>query len=287
MPVRKAVIPAAGLGTRFLPATKAVPKELLTVVDRPGIQYAVEELARAGVTNICIVTSEGKEAITDHFGKNSKLEAALSQSGKHALLEEVRRLQDLADIYAVYQHEPLGLGHAVSVARDHVQDEPFVVALPDEIFDPKGNAVGAMIEAFDEKDTTVAAVTKVPADEIGLYGAIATRHPGEALMPVDWVIEKPDPAQAPSDLALVGRYVLHPEVFDVLAKLEPGSSGEIQLSDALGIMGEKGRLFGYRYDGRRWDVGTKLGYLKAMVELGVEHPELGRPFKAFLDEFVK
>ncbi|MGH2773531.1 MAG: UTP--glucose-1-phosphate uridylyltransferase [Actinomycetota bacterium] len=287
MPIRKAVIPAAGLGTRFLPASKAVPKELLCVVDRPGIQYAVEELSRAGVTDICIVISEGKEAIGEHFGANYRLETALATGGKDVLLREVKRLQDLAEIYTVHQNKPLGLGHAVGVARDHMDGEPFVVVLPDEIYDPNVDTIGGLIKAYEETEVSVAAVTRVPGDEIRLYGAISTSSPDDRLMPVDWVVEKPEPQEAPSDLALVGRYVLHPEIFDVLADLPPGSSGEIQLSDALGVLGGKGRLYAYRYDGRRWDIGTKLGYLKASVELGAEHPELGEQFQSFLRSLMR
>ncbi|MGI8426078.1 MAG: UTP--glucose-1-phosphate uridylyltransferase [Actinomycetota bacterium] len=287
MPIRKAVIPAAGLGTRFLPASKSVPKELITVVDRPVIQYSVEELVRAGITNICIVTSPGKEAVTDHFSKNSRLEAALERTGKLAELEEITRLYEMAEIYSVNQNEPLGLGHAVWVARDHIDDEPFIVVLPDELFDPAGNCLNDMTAAFEERSMSVTAVTQVPHDSIKAYGSIAPADPadlenGAQLIKVSGVVEKPDPAVAPSDLALIGRYVLSPEIFDVLAKLEAGAGGEIQLADALGVLAGEQKLLAFDYEGRRWDVGTKAGYLEAVVTLGLEHPRLGPGFAKFL-----
>jgi UTP--glucose-1-phosphate uridylyltransferase len=285
MPVRKAVIPAAGLGTRFLPASKAVPKELVTVVDRPIIQYTVEELVRAGITNICIVSSPGKEPLTDHFSSNSKLESALSKKGKLHLLEEIRRIQDMADIYSVMQNQPLGLGHAVWVAREHIEDEPFAVLLPDELMDPGANLVGEMVETFDDRGASVVAVTQVPNEEIELYGSIKPDDPSADTMWVQSVIEKPDPDTAPSDLALIGRYVLEPEVFEVLGKLDPGAGGEIQLTDALNVLAGRGRLVAKRYDGRRWDSGTKEGFLEATVALGVDHPELGPGFHQYLKQF--
>jgi len=287
--VRKAIIPAAGLGTRFLPASKAVPKELITVVDRPVIQYSVEELVRAGITNICIVTSQGKESVTEHFGRNSKLEAALERTGKLEQLEEITRLYEMAEIFSVNQNEPLGLGHAVWVARDHIDDEPFVVLLPDELFDPAGNCLNDMVAAFDERSMSVTAVTQVPHESIKAYGSIAPADPddiksGRTLIEVSGVVEKPDPAVAPSDLALIGRYVLAPEIFDILAKLDPGAGGEIQLADALGILAGRQALLAFNYQGRRWDVGTKAGYLEAVFTLGLEHPELGAGFANFLKE---
>jgi len=282
MKVRKAVIPAAGFGTRFLPASKAVPKELIPVVDRPVIQYSVEELVRAGITDIYVVISPGKESVTDHFRENSRLESALKIAGKLKLLQEVLDLQGMATITPVQQTEPLGLGHAVWVTRDQIKDEPFVVLLPDEIFDPRRNFVGEMIEAFDQHATSVVAVTKVPHEAIGSYGAIATAQPEASVMAVTGVVEKPDPAEAPSDLALCGRYVLHPEVFDILEGLDPGAGGEIQLADALGVMAGQDRLWANRYDGRRWDVGNKQGYLEAVVTLALDDPELGPAFGRFL-----
>jgi len=286
MPVRTAVIPAAGFGTRSLPATKVVPKELLPIVDKPVIQYAVEELVRAGITNICIVISEGKQMVIDHFSVHPKLEETLSRPGKEALLEQVRQLTRLADVTSVLQQEPLGLGHAVLVARDAVGDEPFVVALPDEMLDPNRNFVGEMVTAFESGAHSVVAVHQVPHEDIGLYGSIDPDDPSAAIMKVRGVVEKAPPAEAPSDLALTGRYVLGPGVFDVLAELSPGAGGEIQLADALGVLAERGELSAMRYVGRRWDVGTKQGYLEAIVTLGAEHPQAGEVFRTFLEGFA-
>jgi UTP--glucose-1-phosphate uridylyltransferase len=289
VPVRKAVIPAAGFGTRFLPASKAVPKVLLPVVDRPAIQYAVEELVRAGVNDICIVTSRGGDAVIDHFGATPDLELVLRRGGKHDFLDEVLKLRELADIYAVRQHEALGLGHAVWTARSHVAGEPFVVVLPDELFDPKANFLGDMIAAFDEHGDSVIAVQEVPHDQIRFYGSIdPIVEPGgpEDLVKVRTFVEKPDPDKAPSDLAAVGRYVLDPEIFEILEKVDPGAGGEIQLTDGLNVLAERGRLRARIHRGRRWDVGSKAGYLEATVTLAAEREDLGPSFRRFLEGFV-
>ncbi|HEX2054185.1 MAG TPA: UTP--glucose-1-phosphate uridylyltransferase [Actinomycetota bacterium] len=284
MPVETAIIPAAGMGTRFLPASKAVPKELVTVVDRPVIQYAVEELVRAGIRNICIVTSEGKEALTHHFTSNAKLETVLRDKGKTDLLEEMLELNKLADIYSVTQNEPLGLGHAVWVARDHVDDDPFVVLLPDEILDPADDFLSEMIGTHERTGSSVIAVDEVPHESIGSYGCIDPEPADGDAMRVRAIIEKPDPAEAPSDLALIGRYVLSPDVMEILETVEPGAGGEIQLTDALAVLAAKGKLVAQRYRGRRWDAGTKLGYLQATAALAFDHPELGPEFRAYLEK---
>lgn len=286
MPVTTAIIPAAGMGTRFLPASKAVPKELVTVVDRPVIQYAVEELVRAGIRNICIVTSEGKEAVTHHFTSNAKLETALRDKGKKDLLEEMLQLNKLADIYSVTQNEPLGLGHAVWVARDHIQDDPFVVLLPDEILDPADNFVADMIQTYESTGSSVIAVDEVPHESIGSYGSIDPEPStdGGDSMRVKALVEKPDPSVAPSDFAIIGRYVLAPEVMDTLETVKPGAGGEIQLTDALAGLAQGGNLVAQRYRGRRWDAGTKLGYLQATAALAFDHPELGPHFRTYLEQ---
>lgn len=289
MPVRKAVIPAAGFGTRFLPASKAVPKVLLPVVDRPAIQYAVEELVRAGVTDICIVTSRGGDAVIDHFGATPDLELVLRRGGKHNFLDEVLALRELADIYAVRQHEALGLGHAVWTARNHVGGEPFVVVLPDELFDPRANFLGDMVATFDEFGESVLAVQEVPHEQIRYYGsvdAVAETDGPEDVVKVRSLVEKPDPANAPSDFAAIGRYVLDPEIFEVLEKLEPGAAGEIQLTDGLNVLAERRRLRARIHRGRRWDVGSKPGYLEATVTLAAEREDLGPGFRRFLERFV-
>lgn len=284
MPVQTAIIPAAGLGTRFLPASKAVPKELVTVVDRPVIQYAVEELVRAGITNICIVISEGKEAVTDHFSPNLRLETALREKQKKALLEEMLRLNTVAEIFSVIQDEPLGLGHAVWVARKEIRDEPFVVLLPDEILDPADNFVAEMTETYDRTSHSVIAVDEVPHKTIGSYGSIDPEPSSDDTMKVKAMVEKPEPEVAPSDLAIIGRYVLDPVVMKILETVKPGSGGEIQLTDALAVLAGQGRLMAQRYRGRRWDAGTKLGYLQATAALAFEHPELGSDFRAYLEQ---
>lgn len=298
MTVRKAVIPAAGLGTRFLPASKAIPKEMVTVVDRPGIQYTAEEIVRSGISDICIVISPGKRSLLDHFSPNPQLEAALEAQGKTDLLATVTALNELANVTSVIQEEPLGLGHAVWVARDFTGDEPFVVALPDELFDPAEALIEDLIKTYLEHRKHVVAVLEVPHDQIGLYGAIGAQNTNGELIEVDSVIEKPDPASAPSDLAVIGRYVLEPSVFPILEELGRGAAGaggaggvagaggaggEIQLADALGILAGERRLLARRYSGRRWDVGNLAGYLRAVVDLAAEHPVAGPAFRAHLD----
>jgi UTP--glucose-1-phosphate uridylyltransferase len=285
VPVRKAVIPAAGFGTRFLPASKAVPKVLLPVVDRPAIQYAVEELVRAGVNDICFVTSRGGDAVIDHFGATPDLEYVLRRGGKHQFLDEVLALRELADIYAVRQHEALGLGHAVWTARNHVGAEPFVVVLPDEMFDPRANFLGDMVAAFDEHGESVLAVQQVPHEQIRHYGSIEAEGEGD-LVRVKSLVEKPIPASAPSDLAAIGRYVLDPEIFEILEKLDAGAGGEIQLTDGLNVLAERGRLRARIHRGRRWDVGSKAGYLEATVTLAAEREDLGPEFRKFLRDFA-
>lgn len=274
MPIRKGVIPAAGLGTRFLPASKAVPKVLLPIVDRPVIQYAVEEMARAGITQICIVLSHGQGAISDHFAPAPELEAVLEKAGKTELLEEVRRTETLADIFYVQQHRPLGLGHAVVCAADFIDDEPFAVLLPDELFDPKDNFLGEMVETFEVEGASVVAGLEVPHEEICRYGAMAIEDLEVEPLRILSLVEKPPLDEAPSDIAIVGRYVLEPAVLALLAKLPLGALGEIQLTDALDILAREGRLLGKLYRGRRWDAGNKQGFLRANFDLAAERPDL-------------
>lgn len=281
MPVRTAIIPAAGLGTRFLPASKAMPKELVTVVDRPIIQYAVEELVRAGITKICLVTSEGKESLLDHFTQNPKLESALKNHGKHLLLEQIEELHTIAEICSVIQDEPLGLGHAVWTARKEVGDESFVVLLPDEMLDPRTNFLGDMIQTYEQIGSSIIAVTPVPHESIKSYGCIEPDGPGDTVR-VKSMVEKPHPDDAPSDLAIIGRYVLDPEVMNILDSVKPGAGGEIQLTDALAVLAGRGQLYAEIHRGRRWDAGTQQGYLQATAALALEHPELGANFRAYL-----
>lgn len=288
MRVTKAVIPAAGLGTRFLPATKVLPKEMLHVVDRPAIQYAVEEAARSGIEDILLITSRGKTIMEDHFDLSSELEAALEAKGKQEELKMVRSLSDLAAIHSVRQKEPLGLGHAISMARDHVGDEPFAVLLPDEIVpEPRGDEVsllGRMIEVFEQRESPVVAVKQVAADEVSSYGIIT---PGKAegdVVEISDFVEKPAVDEAPSDLASVGRYILTTSVLDALETTQPGAGGEIQVTDGIKAVADASGAFAYVYTGPIFDVGRKLDHLKATILLALRRDDLASDVRSFIDD---
>ncbi len=290
--VRKAVVPAAGLGTRFLPATKATPKELLPVVDTPAIEYVVAEAARAGLTDVLLVTGRGKGALEDHFDRSWELEAALEAKGDTDRLDRVRASAELADVHSVRQSDPRGLGHAVLCARAHVGDEPFAVLLGDDLIDARDPLLERMVEVREARGGSVVALMEVPRDQVHLYGcAEATRVDGEDdVVRVGGMVEKPDPDDAPSNLAIIGRYVLAPEVFDVLEKTPPGRGNEIQLTDALQTLarsdGPGGGVHGVVFRGRRYDTGDRLDYLKAVVRLACERDDLGPPLREWLAEFV-
>ncbi len=288
--VRKAVIPAAGLGTRFLPASKAQPKEMVPVVDKPAIQYVVEEAVRAGLEDILIVIGRGKYAIEDHFDRSWELEGLLDDKGDDDRLEEVRSISDIAEIHYIRQKMPLGLGHAVGVAEQHVGDEPFAVLLGDDLIGEQENLLADMVDAFNRHQTSVVAAMEVPRPKIELYGAVA---PGEEIEPglfrLTDIIEKPEPERAPSNLAVIGRYVLHPEIFSALRVTEPDAKGEIQLSDAMKRVvdtPDSSGVLAMRFTGKRYDVGEKSGYLRATVELAAAREDLGPGFVEFLREFV-
>jgi UTP--glucose-1-phosphate uridylyltransferase len=287
--VRKAVIPAAGLGTRFLPATKAQPKEMIPVVDTPAIQYVVEEAVRAGLDDILVVTGRSKRSLEDHFDRNVELEIELEQKGKHDELALVRSINELADIHYVRQGEPLGLGHAVGVARKHVGDQPFVVLLGDDLM--IGNdLVERMIEAFGTHGGSVIALKEVEPAEVSLYGcAVAEPVPGASpnLVRVRGVIEKPTPEEAPSNLAVMGRYVFTPDIFEAIDQVKPERGGEIQLTDAIGLLLAEQPVYGYTFTEGRYDTGNKLDYLRAVVELACRRDDLGPAFKEFLADFVR
>lgn len=284
--VRKAVIPAAGLGTRFLPATKAQPKEMLPVVDTPAIQYVVEEAVAAGIDDILIITGRNKRAIEDHFDRNVELEIELEAKGKDAELADVRRLADLADIHYVRQGEPLGLGHAVSVARKHVGDEPFVVMLGDDLMDGPG-LLGSMIDVHERLGRSVVALMEVPGPEISFYGCAATSPgPEDGLVRIEGLVEKPAADEAPSNLAVMGRYLFTPSIFDALERVAPGRGGEIQLTDAIALLLADEEVLGRTFTSGRFDTGNKLDYLKATVELALRRPDLGEPFRAWLKEHL-
>jgi UTP--glucose-1-phosphate uridylyltransferase len=286
--VRKAVIPAAGLGTRFLPATKAQPKEMLPVVDKPAIQYVVEEAVGAGIDDIIIITGRNKRAIEDHFDRAPELEYELELKGKHAELEEVRRLSSLADIHYVRQGEALGLGHAVSLARRHVGNESFCVLLGDDFMDGS-DTVRSMIEAHDRLGRSVVALMEVSKEDIRLYGCadVDPADDGNALRRIRGLVEKPAPGEAPSNLAVMGRYVFTPAIFEKLEHVRPGQGGEIQLTDAMVMLLDDDELYGMLSSSARFDTGNKLEYLKATVQLALRRPDLGPDFRAWLADYVR
>ncbi|WP_019981470.1 MULTISPECIES: UTP--glucose-1-phosphate uridylyltransferase GalU [unclassified Streptomyces] len=286
-PVRKAVVPAAGLGTRFLPATKATPKEMLPVVDKPAIQYVVEEAAAAGLDDILMVTGRHKRAIEDHFDQAFELEQALAAKGDSVRLDAVRDPARLAAIHHIRQRDPLGLGHAVRCARHHVGDEPFAVLLGDDLIDPRESLLSRMLEVRERRAGSVVALMEVDPAQIHLYGCAAVRPAGEeGLVRVTGLVEKPAPGEAPSAYAVIGRYVLDPEVFGVLERTPPGRGGEIQLTDALQELAAGGTVHGVVFDGLRYDTGDKADYLRTVVRLACARPDLGPAFLSWLREFV-
>jgi UTP--glucose-1-phosphate uridylyltransferase len=287
MKVRKAVIPAAGLGTRFLPATKAQPKVMLPVIDVPAIQLVVEEAARAGIDDVLIVTGRGQRAIEDHFDRNLELERFLEDKQKFDELKRIRQISDMAEVHYIRQKEALGLGHAVSVAQAHVGDEPFVVMLGDDLIHPSEPLLGEMLRAHETFGRSVIAAMEVSKQEISMYGCIEPESFEEDLVRILSIIEKPSPEEAPSNLAVIGRYVLTPEVFDALRRTTPGRGGEIQLTDAINLLAQEQAVYAYRFEGRRFDVGNPLDYLKATVELGAERDDLGPEFRAWLAQYVQ
>jgi len=286
MKVRKAVIPAAGLGTRFLPATKAQPKVMLPVIDVPAIQLVVEEAARAGIDDVLIVTGRGQRAIEDHFDRNLELERFLEDKQKFDELKRIRQISDMAEVHYIRQKEALGLGHAVSVAQAHVGGEPFVVMLGDDLIHPSEPLLGEMLRAHDTFGRSVIAAMEVSKQEISMYGCIEPESFEEDLVRILSIIEKPSPEEAPSNLAVIGRYVLTPEIFDALRRTTPGRGGEIQLTDAINLLAQEQAVYAYRFEGRRFDVGNPLDYVKATVELGAERDDLGPEFRAWLAQYV-
>jgi UTP--glucose-1-phosphate uridylyltransferase len=285
MRVRKAVFPAAGLGTRFLPATKAQPKEMLPVVDKPIIQYGVEEAMASGCDQILIITGRGKQAIEDHFDVSYELEKMLEERGKYDLLKIVRQISDMIYVGYVRQKEALGLGHAVLMARELVGNEPFAVLLADDVIDATVPALKQMVEVFDEKHCSVIAAQVVEGKMISSYGVFdAQRVNGfdGRLFEISNMVEKPKFEEAPSNLAVIGRYILTPAIFDCLAKIQTGAGGELQLTDGLRMLLKQEKMYAYVYEGNRYDTGDKLGFLKATVEFALKRPDLGGPFREYL-----
>jgi UTP--glucose-1-phosphate uridylyltransferase len=287
-PARKAVIPVAGMGTRFLPATKAVPKELLPVVDRPALQYIVEEAARAGLAEVLMVTGRNKAAIEDYFDRHPELEAALEEKGDAGRLAAVHESTDVAQVHFVRQGEARGLGHAVLQAAAFVGDEPFAVLLGDDLIDARDHLLEQMLQVQAERGGSVVALLDVGRENIDKYGAVAVEPGGaDGVVSITGLVEKPPVDEAPSSLAIIGRYVLAPEVFGVLRETAPGRGGEIQLTDALATLVERGEpVHGVVFDGRRYDTGDRLDYLKAVIRLATERDDLGPPLRAWLTEFV-
>jgi len=287
MKVKKAVIPAAGLGTRFLPATKAQPKEMLPLVDKPAIQYIVEEARESGIESLLIITGRGKRAIEDHFDHAPELEFFLRQKGQEDLAEEVRKISELLSIHYVRQKEPKGLGHAVLCAKEFVGNEYFAVLLGDDVFFSEIPALRQLINLHEEMRGSVIGVVEVGKDEVSRYGIIEGVSLRPGLFKVRSLIEKPSPEEAPSNLAIVGRYVLSPLVFEILKDTKPGKGGEIQLTDALSVLSQNEPLYAWVLNGMRFDVGEKLGYMIAQVELAFNHPEIREPFLRYLKERLK
>jgi UTP--glucose-1-phosphate uridylyltransferase len=283
--VKKAVLPAAGLGTRFLPATKASPKEMLPIVDKPLIQYAVEESISCGIEEFIIITGKNKRAIEDHFDSAYELEEKLKVTGKSKLLKEINRWNQIKFAY-IRQRAALGLGHAILCAEPFVRDEPFAVILSDDIIDPEYPLLKEMLKIYAEKKCPVIALEEVPISEVNRYGIINGVLEGKVYK-VKNLIEKPDPEKAPSNLAIIGRYILTPEIFEHLARQKPGAGGEIQLTDALKELVRKTPIYGYLIKGKRYDAGDKLGYLKATVSLALKNSELSKDFKDFLLNKIK
>ena len=282
MSVRKAVFPAAGLGTRFLPATKAQPKEMLPLVDKPMIQYVVEEAVASGLSEIIIVTGRGKRAIEDHFDAAFELEYYLNDRGKVEELAQIKTISELASVSYVRQKEPLGLGHAILCARALVGDEPFAVFLGDDIIAARVPCMRQLLDVFERYDEPVLAVERVPRERLSQYGVIAARQVAATVYEILDLVEKPRPSEAPSDLAIIGRYVLTPDLFGILADTQPDARGEIQLTDALRTLRARRPMYAVAFEGKRFDTGDKLGFLKATVEFALARPDLADAFRAYL-----
>lgn len=282
--IRKAVIPAAGLGTRFLPATKAQPKEMLPLVDKPTIQYVVEEAVASGIEDILVITGRGKRAIEDHFDKSFELEYYLQQKQERDALRELQEISGLANLHYVRQREPRGLGHAILCARSFIGNEPFAVLLGDDIILGDTPVLRQMIQQFDEYRSSVIAVMDVPHETIGSYGCIDPEPVSERLYRVRDMVEKPAPEEAPSDLAIIGRYVLTPEIFEFLATTQPGKGGEIQLTDGIQALRRRQAVYGYRFSGQRYDVGDKFGYIQATIDIALTRPEIAPRLRRYLAE---
>ncbi|MBU6134418.1 MULTISPECIES: UTP--glucose-1-phosphate uridylyltransferase GalU [Clostridium] len=282
MKVRKAIIPAAGLGTRFLPATKAQPKEMLPIVDKPTIQYIIEEAVASGIEEILIITGRNKKCIEDHFDKSIELEMELEKNHKEDLLELVRGISDMVDIHYIRQKEPKGLGHAILCARAFVGNEPFAVLLGDDVVDSEVPCLKQLMDCYKEYKTSILGVQTVAHEDVNKYGIVDGIHIEDRVYKVKKLVEKPAIDEAPSNVAILGRYIITPQIFDVLQNTKPGKGGEIQLTDALQTLIENEAMYAYNFEGRRYDVGDKLGFLQATVEYALKREELREPFIKYL-----
>jgi len=280
--IKKAILPAAGLGTRFLPATKAQPKEMLPIVDKPTIQYVIEEAVKSGIEEVLIITGRGKRAIEDHFDKSFELEYHLSEKNMVKELEEIKNISSMVNIHYVRQKEPRGLGHAILCAKAFVGNEPFAVMLGDDIIESETPCLKQLIDVHNKYRASVIALMKVPIENISSYGCVKPKAVEDAIYLIEELVEKPEPAKAPSDLAIIGRYIITPEIFEILEKTEPGKGGEIQLTDALAKLNKRQAIYGCRFSGQRYDVGDRLGYLKAIVEMALARNDLKDGFKEYL-----
>jgi UTP--glucose-1-phosphate uridylyltransferase len=284
--IRKGVIPAAGVGTRFLPATKAIPKELLPIVDKPSIQYIVEEAIASGIEQVILITAHGKGAVVDHFNVSIELEEFLKQHKKEELLQMIKELSQMVSMMSVRQEEPKGLGHAILCAREAVGEEPFAVLLPDDLVDADPPCLAQMVAIAGQKGSGVIALMPVPESETHLYGIIRGEQVDERIYRIEEMLEKPAPDQAPSNLAVIGRYILPPEIFPILEKTPPGKGGEIQLTDALQTLARKMPLYGYEFTGDRYDAGAKVGYLEANIAFALKRPEMANRLKEFMKKMI-
>ena len=286
MKVRKAIIPAAGLGTRFLPATKAQPKEMLPIVDKPTLQYIIEEAVASGIEEVLVIIGRNKNSIQDHFDKSVELELELESKGKTEQLEEVRHISNMVQIHYVRQIEPKGLGHAVLCAKSFIGNEPFAVLLGDDIVYADKPCLGQMIEAYDEYKTSILGVQEVAPSEVNKYGIVDGKFIEDRIYKVKDLVEKPSPEEAPSNVAILGRYIINPAIFEILENTKPGKGGEIQLTDALKELARREAMYAYVFEGRRYDVGDKQGFLEATVEYALRRPELRETFLSYLEEIV-
>ena len=286
MKVRKAVIPAAGLGTRFLPATKAQPKEMLPIVDKPTLQFIIEEAVDSGIEEILIITGRNKTSIENHFDKSVELELELEKKGKTDLLEKVRKISNMADIHYIRQKEPLGLGHAIYCAKSFIGNEPFAVLLGDDIIHNGKPCLKQMIEVYNEYKTTILGVQEVPKKDVSKYGIVDGKHIENRVYKVKDLVEKPAIEDAPSNIAILGRYIINPTIFKILEHTKPGKGGEIQLTDALRVLAQREAMYAYNFEGRRYDVGDKQGFLEATVEYALRREDLREEFLKYLVDIV-